>query len=266
MLNLNQQLLTEIIEGESILSILRFLWRAIWMTLLLFAGLFSVSCLLPFMSTKARQWMVKHYSLVLVACCGVKAKVLGQPALDRPILFAANHVSWLDIFILNRVRATCFVAKSDIRHWPVIGWLVAGAGTVFIERGQRQAIKGVIQQMHQRFAQGGAVGFFPESTTSDGLSVRPFHASLFEAALSAELSVQPVALRFYHHGQRTARFAFIGEQSLIANLWVLLSSRDVSVECEFLPCISARECTEMGRAQCAERVHSLVKHAVEQSR
>lgn len=207
--------------------------------------------------------MIKHYSVLLVALCGVRARVLGKPILNSPILWAANHVSWLDIFILNRVRATCFVAKSDIRHWPVIGWLVAGSGTVFIERGQRHAIKGVIAQMHQRFEQGGVVGFFPESTTSNGLTVQPFHASLFQAAVSANVSVQPVALRFYQHGERTTRFAFIGEQSLMANLWVLLSSSGASVECDFLEAISVVDCLEKGRGHCADYTHQAIKQAVE---
>lgn len=209
--------------------------------------------------------MIKHYSRVLLWLCGVKVRVVGKPVIAQPVLWAANHISWLDIFILNHVRATCFVAKSDIRHWPILGWLVAGAGTVFINRNQRHAIRGVIEQMHERFAQGGAVGFFPESTTSDGLSVRPFHTSLFEAAISATLSVQPVALRFYQHNERTVRFAFVGEQSLVANVWTLLSQRGVSVECEFLQPITADECIAMGRTDCAALAYQRVKHAVEQA-
>ncbi len=208
--------------------------------------------------------MVRHCSSLLMLLCGVQTRVIGEPARVGAVLWVANHISWLDIFVLNRVRATCFVAKSDIRHWPVIGWLVAGAGTVFIERSQRHAIKGVSQQMDQRFRRGEAVGLFPESTTSEGLNVRPFHAGLFEAAIAGNVDIQPVALRFYQHGERTVRFAFVGDQSLMGNLWTLLSSRGVSVECEFLDRIPAGQCAAIGRSNCADLAYQAVRQAVEQ--
>lgn len=245
------------------MSILRFCWRAVWLLLLLVLGLLAVSCLFPFSTPTFKRWMINHYSAILVALCGVQVRVLGEPVLDRPVLWAANHISWLDIFILNQVRATSFVAKSDIRRWPIIGWLVVGAGTVFIERGHRQAVKSVITQMCQRFEQGGVVGFFPESTTSSGLTVQAFHASLFQAAVSARVGVQPVALRFYQHGARTARFAFTGEQSLMANLYVLLSSSGCTVECEYLDAIPIAEVVENGRVYCAEYTYQAIKQVVE---
>src|SRR5699024_9692715 len=96
-----------------------------------------------------------------------------------------------------------------------------------------------------------------------GESVKPFHASLFEAAIRVKVDIQPVALRFYQHGQRSARFAFTGEQSLMENIWILLGSRGASVECEFLTVLPAAHCAEVGRAVVAEETWQQIKAAVE---
>src|SRR5690606_2701047 len=164
---------------------------------------------------RQRQWLIRNWSRVLMACCGVKIRVRGQPKTEGAVLWVSNHVSWVDIFVLDSVRAVSFIAKSDIRKWPLLGWLVAGAGTLFIERGRRHAVRAVGHQMSERFARGEAVGLFPEGTTSTGQDVAPFHTSLFEPAIRAGVDVQPVALLFYHHGRRTTRYAFVGEQTLV---------------------------------------------------
>src|SRR3546814_2777003 len=89
-----------------------------------------------------------------MAMCGIRVVESGDPVLSGPVLWVANHVSWVDIFVVNSVRATAFVAKSEIRGWPLIGWLAAGAGTLFIERGQRHAVHAVGESVQARFRQG----------------------------------------------------------------------------------------------------------------
>lgn len=173
-----------------------------------------------------------------------------------------NHVSWLDIFVISAARSTVFVAKSEVRQWPVLGWLVAGVGTIFIERGQRQAIKQVAEQMKTTFAQNQAVGLFPEGTTSDGLGVQDFHTSLFQAAISTAIDIQPVALRFYDGSQRSARVAFVGQQSLLQNVWLLLSQSGTRIECDFLPVLAHIHNAEQGRVATAQQAQQAIVDAV----
>ncbi|MCX5464385.1 lysophospholipid acyltransferase family protein [Alcaligenes faecalis subsp. parafaecalis] len=244
------------------ISLFRFSWRAVALIVWILFGLFSVGLVFPVLRPGGRRVMVLLMSRLLMRICGVRVIAHGQAVQDRAVLYVSNHVSWLDIFVINSVRCTSFIAKSDIRRWPVIGWLVAGAGTVFIERGQRRAIQIVSQQMATCFERGDAVGLFPEGTTSTGLDVRPFHASLFEAAIALNVDIQPMALVFEHAGQRTERFAFVGEQSLVANIWVLLSARKVSVHCHFLELIPAQSCTEWGRSQTAQQAREQVRAIV----
>lgn len=234
---------------------LRFSWRAIALSIWLFLGLFILSVIFPFISLSRRQGIHAWWSGWLLYWCGVQVDYHGQMEQQRPVLFVLNHVSWLDIFVLNKKRATSFIAKSDIRRWPLVGWLVTGAGTVYIDRGQRHVIKQVAAQMKKRFEQSQAVGLFPEGTTSDGFTVRPFHTSLFETALSTEVDIQPVALRFFDGQERSTRLAFIGEQSLVENIWLLLSQPGVRVECVFLEPLKHESNVQQGRSATAKQAH-----------
>lgn len=206
--------------------------------------------------------MKRRWSRVLLFLCGIRLRVFGEPARNDPVLWVANHVSWVDPFVLNSVRPSAFIAKSEIRAWPVLGWLVAGAGTLFIERGQRHAIRRVGRQMADQFHLGEVVGLFPEGATSAGFDVEPFHSSLFHAAINAGAPVQPVALRFLHRGERSARFAFVGEQTLLRNAWLLLGATGVAIECEFLAVMTNENCRNIGRSKTAAHAHHVIRQSV----
>ena len=246
------------------MNLLRFVLRLLGLVPWLLLGLLSVTFVFPLAGAGVRAWMMRHWSRVLLACCGVSVRTQGQAVLKGAVLTVANHVSWIDIFVLNTVRATSFIAKSEIRRWPVIGWLVAGAGTVFIERGQRHAVSVVSKDMLTRFEQGVAVGLFPEGTTSEGLDLRAFHASLFEPACGLDVAVQPVALRFLHRGQRSGYAAFVGEESLVANLWRVLGTTGVAVEAIYLPPLTTQtpEGTARTRQELARDAHEAIMQSI----
>ena len=244
------------------MSVVLFLIRAICVLIWLVSSLLSVAVVYPFVPLSVRNAMNHNWSRALLRLCCVKVRVKGQPAMSGAALWVANHVSWIDIFVLSSVRCVAFIAKSEIRHWPVIGWLVAKAGTVFIQRGQRHAVRIVADQMKQRFKNGEVVGLFPEGTTSGGLDLLPFHSSLFDPAIAASVDIQPIALRFMHRGRRSDRFAFVGQQSLLQNLWILLSATGVSVDVVFLPVMSAQQCQEWGRAKVSAHAHHAIGREV----
>lgn len=198
------------------------------------AGLLLVGLVYPIVGPRGRDFLNRTWSRWLLRVCGVRLVVRGRPVLQGPVLIVANHVSWLDIFVINAVRPTAFVAKDDIRRWPVVGWLVAGAGTLFLRRGHRQAIHTVGEAMRARFANEEAVGLFPEGTTTEGFSLLPFHGSLFEPARLANVSIQPIALRFLRHGRRDAYACFVGEETLVGNLWRVLGATGLAVEAIYL--------------------------------
>ncbi len=217
------------------MSLLRYVLRLAIILAMVLLGLLIIATIFPFLGVQARAWSNRTWSRLLMRVAGVPVIVRGEPCLDRGVLWVANHVSWLDIYVLNSVRATSFVAKAEIRSWPVIGWLVAGAGTVFIDRKQRQAVQTVARAMRERFDRGEAVGLFPEGTTSPGFDLLPFHSSLFEPARHVDVPIQPVALRFMYRGQRSDYAAFVGDQTLMGNAWRVFRTRGVAVEAVFLP-------------------------------
>lgn len=223
-------------------------------------GLLTELILFPLLGRAGRQRVVRLWSHGLMWLSGIRVRVLGQPVLQGAVLWAANHISWVDVFVLNRVRTASFVAKSDIRRWPVLGLLVTWAGTLFIDRTQRRAVREAGRQMQDCFACGDVVGLFPEGTSSTGLDVLPFHSGLFEAALQAAAPVQPVALRFLRGTSRAPELAFVGEQTLVGNLWILLGARGVIVECEFLPVVEPAG--DLTRADLARQVRAAIRQVV----
>ncbi|HLR29225.1 MAG TPA: lysophospholipid acyltransferase family protein [Paenalcaligenes sp.] len=237
-------------------GILLFFW--VLLGLAIIAGYFS------WCSIHKKQPVIRWWSRQLLRLCRVQVELQGAPAgQGTAALWVANHVSWLDIFVINAVRSTHFVAKSEIRRWPLLGWLVAGSGTVFIERQRRHAIKAVSEQLRALFEQGQVVGLFPEGTTSDGLDVQRFHSSLFATAIDANVPLQTIALRFYAGQQRSIRFAFTGEQNLLANLWYLLGSKEPArVQCVFVDALSAEQCANMTRAEISRWAWNSVRQAV----
>lgn len=245
---------------------LRFLVRLPFVLIWLVTSLFSVAFVYPLISLPARCRMNEMWSGSLMRICGVQVCVVGSPPMSGAALWVANHVSWIDIFILSHVRCVAFIAKSEIRAWPVIGWLVEKAGTLFINRSQRNSLRHVGEHMKVLFDRGQVVGLFAEGTTSTGLDVLPFHTSLFEPPLRASVDIQPVALRFYYQGQRSERLAFVGDESLVHNLWVLMGLTGVKVEVEFLPVVPGAQCVEWGRARVANEIRQTIRDAVVVSR
>lgn len=226
---------------------------AIWVLvgLLLIAGFFW------WVGLAGRLLIKQYWSAVLLRLCGVRVRSSGQPYKKGPVLWVVNHVSWLDVFVLNLERSTAFVAKSEIRHWPLIGWLAAGADTIFIERASRHAIRAVGQAMRLRFSRGQAVGLFPEGTTSEGFDVLNFYANLFEPARLPEVAIQPIALKYFHHGQRSQFAAFVGDETLMANLWRVLGATGVEIEITFLQPIKEPHTTPVNEPLSAFEVESV---------
>lgn len=217
------------------MNLVRFTVRALLALSWVFIGLLTLALIFPMTRRSTRLEIKRRWSRTLLNLCGVKVSQKGAPLQEGPALWVINHVSWLDIFAINQVRAAVFIAKSEIRRWPLLGWLVAGADTIFIERASRHAVKNVGRAMQDKFAHGQVVGLFPEGTTSTGYDLLPFYANLFEPARQVGVPIQPVALLYFHHGRRSDFAAFVGEENLMQNLWRVLGGKGVRIEVEFLP-------------------------------
>lgn len=208
------------------------LWRLPALVGLLVGGLITEALLFPLIGQAFRRRAIRGWSRMLVAACGLTLKA--DPALAGRAdgrLIVANHASWLDIFAINAVAPSAFVASADIRRWPVIGLLVAMAGTVFIERGRRRAVHEVIGTLRERMRDGWPGAVFPEATTTDGRAVLPFHANLIEAACQDGRDVLAVGLAYRdREGRWPEAVVWVGETTFLQNLWAIIGARGLSVE------------------------------------
>lgn len=152
---------------------------------------------------------------------GIRLRREGVP-LAGGTMFVANHVSWVDIVALHSQHVMGFIAKHEIRGWPMIGWLTTHAETIFLRRGDSDSLGGVMEEMTARLRAGRAVAAFPEGGTRPGDAVGPFHARIFTAAVAADAPVQPVALCYGDGCEAQSIVAFAPRESFMANLVRLL--------------------------------------------
>lgn len=177
--------------------------------------------------------MIRLWSRWLLRIFGFRSRRFGTPLAD-PVLFVANHTSWLDIEVLHAQRAACFVAKAEIARWPVVGWMAARGGTIFHRRGNNHSLTAVMGVMVERLRAGRSVAVFPEGGSGYNGVLRVFHARIFQAALDAEVPVQPVALRFARDGQRLIDIGFREGESFLTNFLRLLGEAPLDAEVHFL--------------------------------
>lgn len=145
-------------------------------------------------------------------------------------LIVANHISWLDVFAINAARPVAFVSKSEVRDWPLIGWLSARTDTVFLRRGSRGHAKIVNAEIDALLNAGKDVAIFPEGTTTDGTQLLGFHAALLQPAVETGRPVQPVALSYeLPCGQRADAPAYVGETTMMECVRAILATRRMIV-------------------------------------
>jgi 1-acyl-sn-glycerol-3-phosphate acyltransferase len=193
-------------------------------------GMWTVATRFSRASEAYKAAMIRAWSLKLLRIAGMRLVVHGdERRLDERALVVGNHVSWIDIYVINGWRPTPFVSKAEVRDWPVVGWLAHRLGTVFVQRDKRKDALRTMHEMAARLDAGGVMCMFPEGTTSDGLSLLPFHANLFQAAVSAACPVQPICLLYEDaQGRQTTTPAYIGDISLGESLDMLLRGGPVT--------------------------------------
>ncbi|MES5817804.1 lysophospholipid acyltransferase family protein [Streptomyces sp. RG80] len=176
--------------------------------------------------------VVQRWCRWIVRAAGVRVRVTGTAASTGGVLLVANHISWLDIPLLAAVRPARMLAKSEIRQWPVAGALV-GRAALFIERDRLRALPATVARIARSLRAGQAVAVFPEGSTWCGRAQGTFRRAVFQAALDADVPVQPVRLGYRCDGGTASTApAFVGEDTLLASVWRVVSARGLVAEVE----------------------------------
>ena len=219
------------------------------------AGSLTVLTLFPRLDRAARARRVGLWSAKLLAILAVEVEVEGDPdaAHRAGALLVANHVSWMDIYVIFSVARTRFISKAEVRGWPVIGWLAEAAGTLFLTREKKSDAMRLNRMMATHLREGDCLTLFPEGTTSDGGELLPFYPSLFQPAVDAEAQVWPVRIRYLTpDGARCREAAYHGDMSLVESLLRIARLKAVRVEVDFLPPISSKGMRRRELAAAAE--------------
>ncbi len=235
--------------------------RILRLVLHVLAGMLICALLFPWMEREAREAHVRRWSRTLLAICNVHVQIRSGSAPPRQqALVVANHVSWLDIFVLNALYPCRFVAKAEIRAWPLAGWLVEQAGTVFIARGNRRDLRRAFQGLVSALQSGERVAFFPEGTTAPQGTLLPFHANLFEAAVDAKSRVQPYAISYIDHTKNPhPAVEFIGDMTFAQSVMEILSGKAIYARVKILPSMKAEDAS---RRDLAERSYQSIREAL----
>lgn len=202
----------------------------------LLRGVATAAFVLPHLSPALREERIRQWCSQVLDILGVKVHVHGQiPAPStQATLFVANHVSWIDIWVLKAQLPMRFVSKSEIRGWPVIGWLAEQAGTLFVTRHKRQETGKTMGSVEEALRERANLCFFPEGTTTDGTELKPFKTSLFQAAVNTRARVWPMMIFYpFPQGGANTEVAYYGDITMLQSLRKVLSQKEIVVELEF---------------------------------
>jgi 1-acyl-sn-glycerol-3-phosphate acyltransferase len=213
------------------------------------------------------------YWFFKVSCriMGIGVQVHGARSTERPVLYVANHISWLDIFALGGVMTPSFVARADLEGWTLFGWLSTLRRTIFIDRENRARSGAHLEQMIERLEAGDSLILFPEGTSSDGSRVLPFKSSLFAVAERWQgpraLTVQPVSIAYTRINSMPLGRHFrpyvgwYGDMELGPHLWELLTIGRVTAVITFHPPVTLE--TTGGRKAMSAHCHAEIARRLE---
>ncbi|HEX5455549.1 MAG TPA: lysophospholipid acyltransferase family protein [Stellaceae bacterium] len=198
-------------------------------------------------------WVARLPRFYHRGCCrilGLRVRRIGRPTSARPVLFASNHISYLDITVLGSLLSASFIAKREVREWPLFGWLARLQRSIFIDR-QVRSTRTQRDSIAARLAAREALILFPEGTSGNGNRVLPFKSALFGVAEqpgSGTVAVQPVSIAYTRlDGIPIGRllrplFAWYGDMAMAPHLWTVLGLGTVEVVVEFHPPASLAQC------------------------
>lgn len=228
-------------------------------------GLAFASIVLPLASKPCKARLIRWWCKHLLAAFNLRVISHGHvPSANTQLattMFVANHISWSDIHALNSIVALRFIAKSEIRNWPIFGYLVGSANPLFIDRSSRRDAKRTLDIATQSLQAGDNLCLFPEGTTTDGTTIKPFKSSLIQAAIQAKATIWPVAIRYPHpDGGVNVDVAYAGETTMMESMQKILSQKQPVIELHFLAPITPKYFAEQDRRELTLHVETLIRH------
>ena len=200
-------------------------------------------CILILVSTKNQQErIIRFWCKRLLSIFEIKVEVTGLGTYlinQKKYLMVANHISWMDIIVIQSIKPCIFVAKSDVASWPLFGWVAQMTGTIFIKRDKVSDIKKALKKMKRRLIKR-SVCIFPEGTSTSGRYLLPFKSNLFQSSIDTNKSILPLCLRYEQNNTYSDKAAFVDEMSLVDSINKIKQEKDIYVIVEVLQPIRPR--------------------------
>ena len=221
-------------------------------------------CLFIFVSSKSQQdkviqfWCRRLLSIfkIEVELIGVRENLFNQ----KKYLMVSNHISWLDIIVIQSIKPSIFVAKSDVASWPLFGWVAQMIGTIFIKRDKVSDIKKALKKMKRRLIKR-SVCIFPEGTSTNGRYVLPFKSNLFQSSIDSNKSILPISISYREANAYTDKVAFIDDMSLIDSIIKIKNENQIKVIVDIMQPIKPRS----NRKELASYAHEMIQKSLSQN-
>jgi 1-acyl-sn-glycerol-3-phosphate acyltransferase len=250
-------------------SPLRALWRAAWIILWLLLMLPLVLVFWLLRQQRVRGRLVQLFLRVLCAILRLRITVHGTLSQARPLLIVANHASYADVFVLGSKLPVSFTPKREVRSWPGIGFLCVLADCVFVER-RRSQMQEAREEMQARIEDGRVLCIFPEGTTNNGRSVKPFKSGFLSLAEERHLPVQPATIAYTHVNDAPLDDAFsdhvawVGEATFFAHFSRLLGYRSIDAQLHLGEALLTSEAMDRKAItlECEQEIRSTLEHSI----
>ena len=221
-------------------------------------------CLFIFVSSKIHQdrviqfWCKRLLSIfeVEVELIGARENLFNQ----KKYLMVSNHISWLDIIVIQSIKPSIFVAKSDVASWPLFGWVAQMTGTIFIKRDKVSDIKKALKKMKRRLIKR-SVCIFPEGTSTNGRYVLSFKSNLFQSSIDSNKSILPISISYREGNAYTDKVAFIDDMSLIDSIVKIKNGNQIKVIVDVMQPIRPRG----NRKELASYTHEMIQKSLSQN-
>ena len=180
---------------------------------------------------RRRRWFAESCRRLL-RVLDVSVEQRGQLP-DRGIL-VCNHLSYLDVLVLGALASPIFVAKKEVRGWPVFGWFARAAGTIFVDRSRRLDVGATNQRMEAALEEGALVVIFPEGTTSNGQAILPFRSALLHPAANRNVELSAGFFEYaIDEGNVAEEICYWRDMTLVPHLLNLLGKGRITAQIQF---------------------------------
>ncbi len=192
----------------------------------------------PIINRKSRKNLIKLWSLLLLKIFKINLIVnndLKKIPAKKNYLIVSNHISWLDIFVINSAYPVTFVAKHSISKWPILNWLVKASETIFIDRKKITKIKETSKEIEDYLESKGSICIFPEGTSTDGSRLLDFKSNLLQTAINKDIEILPVAIQYLHDNKFCSAPAYYNDLSLFDSIINLIKLDNIVAKLTILP-------------------------------